>query len=207
MKAKLHGVNNKLIAKPNYQTKSQRKIKDQDKKHAIELDQFLSTRLSYSLTDSNLNLAHVGIQLYDPFGIVETTSKFKTILNTRVISLGSKSTKSLLKKDRSSVLRAKSYRLLPADIEIDDNDTRHYVFYDELNKSRSKRKLSPLNMRRSKSPYAANWTIKIKETASLTSSKKRSASFRTPTASRNKKIGILRSSSTGKRVKSASPNK
>ncbi|CAG9325005.1 unnamed protein product [Blepharisma stoltei] len=208
MKAKLHSVDKNLIAKQKYQQPGQRKIKPQENAQALELDQFLSTRLSYSLTEANLNLSHVGIQLYDPFTIVDSTPRFRTFLNSKMISLSSKSTKNLMKRDPSQVLRAKSYRLLPTEIEIDDNDTRHYVFYDDLSRSRSKKKLSPLNMKRSKSPYAANWTIKIKDASSLHGTKKRSASFRTPTGNRSmKKIGILRSSSTGKRTKPQSPNK
>lgn len=122
------------------------------------LSVFLAPRLSCMISESHLNITSVGIQLYDPFDIQENTERpLRMTRKLNAISLRSKSTKSLLRRGQSMKgTNTKSYRFIPTEIEIDENDTRYYVFYDDLSRSRSRKKLSPLNLRRNNSPYSSN---------------------------------------------------
>ncbi|CAG9327853.1 unnamed protein product [Blepharisma stoltei] len=146
------------------------------------LNSYLKPRLSCALAETSLNIANVGIQLYDPFSIVDTMIRPSTRLKTaRAISLRSKSNKSLLKRDQSMKgANTKSYRFIPTEIEADENDTRYYVFYDELSKSRSRRKLSPLNARRNRSPYSTNWNARVLHDSYNIKPRKKSSSRSTP---------------------------
>ena len=150
------------------------------------LESFLRSRLTCNLSSAPLSLQNVGIQLYDPFEISENCPEPTAPVPSDTISLRSKSSKNFKPKLFSqNLLKAPSAKYLSTKIETENDDSRHYFFYDELNKSRSRhriyeeynknkprrrlseelnrsrsKKLTPIN-KRGRSPYSSNWTFKV----------------------------------------------
>jgi hypothetical protein len=112
--------------------------------------------LSCNLSSNPLDLIHSGIQIYDPF-IIDQTFKPKPVLteskSTRAISLRSKSTRNLNLRNNSFSNLLKSFRLVLEKVEVDDRNISKNLnisYYDELNRSKSRQKLNPINERRKK---------------------------------------------------------
>ncbi|OMJ68712.1 hypothetical protein SteCoe_33765 [Stentor coeruleus] len=107
--------------------------------------------LSCSISKTALDLVNSGIEIYDPFTICqpfETPKIFQLSKAPKAISLRSKSTRSLSIRSRSVPNFVKSFKIVLEKVEMDDKrKNKNLNILEDLNKSHSKSRLTPINER------------------------------------------------------------
>lgn len=142
---------------PNPQTRT-KKTKSTSKSTPSLLLKYMNSKISCYLSKTVLSIINVGIPLYDPYTILDAPPQYTQSKKASFKTPTSKSVKTLLHKDRSSKLKkAISHKIILADVDSVYNDSRYYVYYDELSKSRSKRKTRTpsVQSRKQQSPYSS----------------------------------------------------
>ncbi|CAG9323649.1 unnamed protein product [Blepharisma stoltei] len=190
----------------------QKNPRSPSKSKSADLSQYLNTKLSFILSEYLLDTVNAGIPLYDSFSIVDSPPKHLMRKN-KLKHISSKSVKNLPKQSRVAKLpRAISHKVILGEVENTDNDSRHYVYYDELNRSRSKKKrIQPIQSRNDRSPYSSNWNVKALNEFYKENIKRRSTSLRltnsTSKTRSSSRGSLLRSMVSVSRFKSLSPDR
>ena len=170
----------------------------------------IAENLSIFLSSNPLDIINVGIHIYHPFSIEETPEKKPKVLeskSTTAISLRSKSTRNLNIRDNSYTNLLKSFRLVLEKVENDEQDTTANIelgFLDELNKSKSRQRLTPITeKRRKKSSHESKKNQHILQDVYNIKNKKSNKSFRNA----SKETPSRRSQAKFSRINSLTPSK
>lgn len=110
--------------------------------------------LSCSISKTALDLVNAGIEIYDPYTISQPFEKTDTLLLSRApkaISLHAKSTRSLSIRSSSVPNLVKSFKIVLEKVEMDGkHKDKNFSILEDLHKSYSKSRLTPINERRKK---------------------------------------------------------
>ncbi|OMJ94258.1 hypothetical protein SteCoe_2597 [Stentor coeruleus] len=146
-----------MINQINSLSESEPEISDRKTNNRKILEKIVSG-LSCLLSKNPLDLMNVGILIYDSFSINEPIEKkiIQPLVNEpRAISLRSKSTRNLNIRNNSFSNLLKSYKHDSGKQEVDgQNSSKIFDNSEDLDKSRSRSRLTPINERRKKkTPY------------------------------------------------------